>query len=245
MAEEKKPNRMKLTILEVKPRQVTNAEKGTTKLTFKANNGDGEHWFYTFQKSLFEIIEGGKDKTFEADVITTESEQWGTQRDVKLLYIDGQPVGSKGRGGSWGGKSPQEVASIESQVAAKLIVELRIAGVIDDKNTLYKKTLDWCSEKLKATPQNPKPANPEQAKEDIKDLWPEPPIEPSPEPVEIGEQKPEPTIKTIQALLNWVASHGSKKYDRSWVLKTFSFDETKMHDNPYECYLEIKQMMNW
>jgi len=69
-------------------------------------------------------------------------------------------------------------------------------------------------------------------------------IEPSTEPVEIGEQKPEPTIKTIQALLNWVASHG-KKFDRSWVLAAFSFDEKKMHDDPYECYLEIKQMMDW
>ncbi len=57
-------------------------------------------------------------------------------------------------------------------------------------------------------------------------------------------EEKEPTIKTIQALLNWVASHG-KKYNLTWVKTTFSFDEKKMNTNPHECYLEIKELMGW
>ena len=116
--------RTKLTILEVKPRQIINEARGTTKLVFKARSDDEEHWYYTFRFSLFETIEEGQGKTFEADVEVKETEQWGTQRDVKQIYVEGQPVGGKKPGG-WQprGKSPEERTSIERQVAAKLAFE--------------------------------------------------------------------------------------------------------------------------
>lgn len=243
MTEEKKPKRMKLTILEVKPRQVINAERGTTKLTFKAHNEDGEHWFYTFRNSLFETIEGGKDKTLEADVITTESEQWGTQRDVKQLYVDGQPLGSKGRSGSWGGKSPQEIASIENQVRAKLIVELRIAGVFDDNHPTYKKCLLWLdklevAEKAKAITTVPKQESSQVKVFDLTGVE---------EPFE--EAKQEGTVpKTTEELLTWIMEKMNWKSStpaKSFIVNKCKIPEEKIESDPLGVYYEVKALQGW
>ena len=94
-------------------------------------------------------------------------------------------------------------------------------------------TGEWCHEH-RAKPEEQSPQEPE-----IVSGEPETPPTPT-----ATEEQTEPTIKTIQALLNWVASHG-KQYTRTWILKNFSFDEQKMRDNPHECYLEIKELQAW
>ena len=124
MAEAKtaESKRMKLEILEIKERQSV-GDRGAIKLTFKAKSDDEEHWYYTFRSSLFETIESGEGKTFEADVEVKETEQWGTQRDVKQIYVEGQPVGGKKQ---WQARqdSPETRASIERQVSVKIASEI-------------------------------------------------------------------------------------------------------------------------
>ena len=95
------------------------------------------------------------------------------------------------------------------------------------------------------TEPEPPPDAPERQTKSVKDESNSVALEEAkPEPEVSPVDEPKPTIKTIQALLNWVASHG-RTYTRTWVLSNFGFDEQKMRDNPYECYLEIKQMMEW
>lgn len=64
----------------------------------------------------------------------------------------------------WADKQRVERTSIENQVRAKLIVELRVAGIIDDKNALYQKCLIWLDKlgdgnppSLKEQPKQDKP----------------------------------------------------------------------------------------
>lgn len=206
----KKPERMKLTILEVKPRQVINAERGTTKLAFKAHNGEGEHWFYTFRSSLFETIEDGKDKTLDADVLTTESEQWGTQRDVKQLYVDNEPVAGKKQ---WQGRqdSPETRVSIESQKRADIISQLWIAEKLKEDNPLIGKLLSWLH-KLEGNQTSPLTKVIKQPEQDIDELWLE---DKSPEAKPVKETKDfinlewlEESLKTLRAkkLQAWTES---------------------------------------
>ena len=56
----------------------------------------------------------------------------------------------------WADKQRVERTSIENQVRAKLIVELRITGAIDDKSKLYQKCLEWL-DKLDVQPKTKKP----------------------------------------------------------------------------------------
>lgn len=143
---------------------------------------------------------------------------------------EGKPLGYQMSNEDWAEKDRITRASIESQKRADIISQLWIAEKIEKDDPLVGKLLSWLH-KLEETSTPIKVIK--QAEEDIEDLWPKhKPTEPEAEP------------KTVQDLLNWVASHG-KEYTRSWVLSTFSFDVAKMRDNPYECYLEIKQMMNW
>jgi len=53
-----------------------------------------------------------------------------------------------------------------------------------------------------------------------------------------------PTIKNIQALYNWVSSHG-KKYTRSWVLETIGMTEQEIKEDSEKAHQEIKAIAGW
>lgn len=143
--------RLKLTVAQVKDVQRV-GEKQKEKLTFLAHGEDGKEKSYsTMRTSLFDAIRNNKD--FEADVEETERESGGTiytNRNVSEVYVDGKAMGAaKGQGSrQWGGKSPEEIASIEAQVAAKLAMEGWIAGKFDDKSSIVLGLEFWIDKRL-------------------------------------------------------------------------------------------------
>lgn len=98
--------------------------------------------YETWSEILAEHIKVGV--TIEADVEFTENVSQGTtyfHNKVVQIYIDGQPVKSKGRG--FTPDTPEKMASIESQKRADLICQLWIAGKITDNDPLIVKALTW------------------------------------------------------------------------------------------------------
>lgn len=143
--------RQKLTILGVKDVvKVKVGGKELEKLTFQARNQEGkDFWYSTLRTSLFDAIRNNKE--IEADVKETETE-YGTNRNVSEVYVDGKAMGAvKGQGTrQWGGKSPEEIASIEAQSrakieaeAAKLVMEGWIAGKLTDDSPLVVGMSHW------------------------------------------------------------------------------------------------------
>jgi len=67
-------------------------------------------------------------------------------------------------------------------------------------------------------------------------------------PVEQPQEKTEEAElpKTIQALYNWIASHG-KKYGRTWFLQNFNYteEELKQPERVEAAYKEIKAITGW
>lgn len=128
--------KVKLTILQVKDVQKV-GEKQREKLSFQARDAEGkELWYFTFRTTLFDAIRNGKDKEIEVDVEVKSREYDGTtywDRNVSQVYdAEGKPIApveSKGQGSrQWYGKSPEEIATIEAQVAAKIEGEKEIAA---------------------------------------------------------------------------------------------------------------------
>lgn len=259
--------RMKLEILEVKERQSV-GEKGAIKLTFKAKGDDGEHWYYTFRSSLFETIEGGQGKTFEVDIEVKETEQWGTQRDIKQIYVEGQPVGGKKQGG-WQprGKSPEELELSRRSFALSYAKDLAVAKLIEvnDVLTTAEVYYRWlgaftASIALKTTPKDavkktttavksttqetdiPAP-NIEQAEHDSKELFPEGGSK------GLGTKEPKGKIpKTQEQLFNYVAKHAKHrdtKFTKSFIINKFKIPEKRIDEDILGVYYEVKELMAW
>jgi len=125
--------RMKLEVLELKEIQKGQRKDGKgewQKLSFKAKDGDGEHWFDSFSTRLFPNIVVGN--TIEADVNISQREYDGntyTDRKVTQIYVDGQPVGQKS-GGGWRGKSPEELELSRKSYALSYAKDLCVADKI-------------------------------------------------------------------------------------------------------------------
>ena len=156
-------DRIKLTVTEAKePQEV--GSKGAKKLSFKGKSTDGkELWYFSFKTSLFDSIK--KDAELDAEVETKSREVDGNtyvDRQVQQLFVDGQPVGSTPQSRAQGGYSrqsnPEERASIESQVAAKIVCELLVEKIINVTDTLGKALISWCSVRLTSgnAPEAPK-----------------------------------------------------------------------------------------
>jgi len=144
--------RIAILITDVVDKPIDIGTKGLQKLTFTGKDKEGKDIRYqTFKKGLFDAIREAKDKPNVEVDYKYEEKQVGDgdtfkNYTVSALYIDGKEVAGRQpySGGGYRGKSPEEQASIESQVKAKLIVELRIADKITDDHPTYKKVLDWC-----------------------------------------------------------------------------------------------------
>lgn len=151
--------RLTLTVAEIRERKPV-GEKGAVKLEFRAKGeeGDKEFLYFTFSQSLMDVIEQGKGKAIDCDVVISTREWDGntyTDRNVKQIYVGGQPVSSRrGPAGAYG-DSPEKVLSIEAQTAYNGAIELMtnaihapasISEVIFDK--LFKKALEWGTDRL-------------------------------------------------------------------------------------------------
>ena len=110
------------------PRPVGQAEV----MEFLATDPDNKTLKYgVWSKSLYEFIKKGvaidaEIETKVSDKTTPEGEHY-VSRKVVQIYNNGQPLVKKQGGRTWG-KSPEEIKSIEAQVAVKVITDLEIAG---------------------------------------------------------------------------------------------------------------------
>ena len=114
----------KLTVLDIKETRSV----GNSKVTdFMAKGEDEKTLKYSFWGDTFgQHIK--KDAVIEADVEMKESDKTDAEgnhfinRTIKQIYVDGQPVSVKKPGGFVPRSiSPEQQASIEGQVAAKIV----------------------------------------------------------------------------------------------------------------------------
>lgn len=117
--------RKSLTIIQVKEVEKV-GDKQIPKLSFKAKDGEQEHWYFTFKSSLFELIKGGQ--TINADVETEIKGEY-TNRKIVQIYVDGQPIGGKGQQG-YRGKSPEELELSARSYALSYAKDLAVADKI-------------------------------------------------------------------------------------------------------------------
>lgn len=142
------PERKKLTILSVGTIQKV-GERQTEKLSFKANDGQHDYGYFTFDSKLFPVIQNGINQVIECDIETSVSGDF-TNRKVIQAYVDGKPVSVKSSGFMKRGSSPEERASIESQVAVKLAIELRIADKLPENHPVFKLAMAWIQARITA-----------------------------------------------------------------------------------------------
>ncbi len=135
---------------------------GTTKPIGKSHvtqfrSENDEIVYEVWGDQLLEVVKVGAQ--FDGDIEYSEKESQGQvykHHKLTQIYVNGQPVlhrkagGYSGRGG---GKSPEEIASIEAQVAVKAVISLfsQPGEQLNAKGTvLLDKALRWCEEKIDA-----------------------------------------------------------------------------------------------
>lgn len=116
---ESKIERRTLTVVAVQE-VVPIGDKGVQKLPFTAKDETGkELGYFTFRKTFFSAIK--KDAVLDCEVETSQREVQGniyTDRKINQIFVEGEPVKPQG-GYQRAGRSPQEIWSIEQQVAVK------------------------------------------------------------------------------------------------------------------------------
>ena len=148
--------RKNLTIIELKEIEKV-GDKQIPKLSFKATDGDGEHWYHTFRTSLFEAIIKGQ--TINAD-IETSTREYGdnkyTDRRITQIYLDGQPLGGKKQQPYYRGKSPEELTLSARSYALAYAKDLAVAQVISLKEVLVVADdfVEWLKESMEETPKS-------------------------------------------------------------------------------------------
>ena len=120
-------------------------DKGLKKLNFLV----GDQRWGTFSEALFPYIKAGTEIDADTEVKETQGKDGTTyiNRVVTQIYVDGKPI--KGRGGFLRGKSPEEIVSIETQVAVKEINAAWIAGKLTDKDAEVVEARKWWLSKVK------------------------------------------------------------------------------------------------
>ena len=158
MTTEPKIERKGLAIISVEPVKEVGS-KGAKKLQFKAKEKAGreELTYFTFRPSLFETIEKGIGQVLDCETETSSRERDGntfTDRKVNQIFVDGQPIGGQKKQFGFAGyqHSPEERASIETQVAAKIGSELLAAKVIPVESAFGQAVIQWCLARLSGKP---------------------------------------------------------------------------------------------
>jgi len=147
-----KKERKKLKVVWVS--EVTPFGDKGKKVKFNAEDG---LTYETFSQSLFEYIVTGKelDADTELRITTADDSNQYPHWIVTQIYQDGQPIGSKGKWGYSREKSPEERASIENQVRAKIISELWIADKFKDDDIEVKRLRQWLNPESPTISQKP------------------------------------------------------------------------------------------
>ena len=118
--------RKTLTVTELKPVEKV-GQKQIPKLSFRAKDGETEHWYQTFRSSLFDAIKEGETITADVEISTREYQgQEYTDRKVTQIYRDGQPVGGK----QFRGKSPEELELSAKSYVLSYAKDLAVADKI-------------------------------------------------------------------------------------------------------------------
>lgn len=206
------------------------------------------------KKSFYEVIlqDSSKMTTFDSKIKQADSgDTLDFEVSVAGKYInlkdgwkltkqtssseEGKPSGNgyQMSKGEWAEKQRIERESIENQVRAKLIVELRTAGVFDDKHPTYKKCLMWL-DKLEAPTAVPKQESiPVKA---VEELFPE-------------EEKPQGTVpQTTEELLVWIMEKMNWKSStpaKSFIVNKCKISEEKIESDPLGVYYEVKALQGW
>lgn len=225
--------RMKLKVTDVKEPQPI-GDKGATKLSFKAKNGDGKDLqYFTFAKRLFESIT--KDAEIEVDVdVTTRETDSGSfvDRKVTEVYVDGKAIGQTPKTGYVRQDSPEQRESIEAQVAVKTILAVT-NDTSDYFKTVYLKALAWCESRLdRVNPvlsKAPEKPGTEKAKE-------------APEKVGEGD--------SIKELLQWVMEKKKKGWTNpatahTWIVNVCKIPAERIESDPEGVKKEIAELQGW
>jgi hypothetical protein len=266
--------RVKLTITEVKePRSVGQAEV----LDFMATGEGNKALKYgVWSKSLYEYIKSGavidaEVVTKESDK-TDDNGNHYVNRKVTNIYVNGEAAVKKGGFGGGGGykDSPETRISIENMSCMKGIFDLRIANALTDESPEYQTALAWAHSHFSTAPVS---QHSQSAKDGVTpDLERIPVISAHaryPANAKIGDRvqieetgdimvhqgdgvwkpKDAKAVKepaNLGEFLSWVIGHG-KDYNKTWLLKTFSFQEPELKDAKrlHDAYLEVKQQQNW
>ena len=202
--------RKNLTITEVKSVEKVGKNQ-TPKLSFKAKDGDKELWYFSFRTSLFEAIKEGQ--TVNADVETEQRGEY-TNRRIVQIYVDGQPVVSKGSGRSYG-KSPEELEQQARLMILAYAKDLAVADKIPLED--IPKTADWFYTWLQV---KDKVASPAIQTTQVKD-----PV--AQEPEDLFEEHP-PTGKNVQnitELKSLIMKHKIATREAYEILSINKFDE--------------------
>lgn len=134
---------MQITVKEAKVVKTGTNKRGDWEL-IRVTSGDNTE-YTTFDKKA-KVPSGS---VIEFEEINEEGKLSFKECTVITEAVKGENGGQMNKE-DWVEKQRIERASIENQVRAKLIVELRIAGAFDDEHSIYKKCLRWL-DKLEET----------------------------------------------------------------------------------------------
>ena len=118
--------RTKLTIKYVKEIEQV-GDKNLPRLTFQANDGKGDRWYYTFKQKVFDLIK--VDAVVDCDVEHLIKDGVTAYRVIQA-YKDGQPVVGAAKKRSYG-KSTEELDQMARTMSLSYAKDLAIAGLIN------------------------------------------------------------------------------------------------------------------
>lgn len=126
MNEPKKSERVKTKILRVDEIKKI-GERQTPKLPILAQYAIGERQTQCFDQPLFEVIQSSVGRILDCDVVTSVSGDF-TNRTIKQVYINGQPVLQRQRGGGGGFSSEAAQILADAYLKATALKEVGLAG---------------------------------------------------------------------------------------------------------------------
>lgn len=131
--------------------------------SFKGRDGNNDVYFQTFSKTIADSLKPELEVEIEYEKSTRAvGENTYTDRIVNQMWIDGKPVREDKKQFTSRGKSPEEILSIEQQVAVKLINEKILIDKADSEEIQAVKNYEkdklkeyWPQKTTKPTPAQP------------------------------------------------------------------------------------------
>jgi hypothetical protein len=138
--------RKKLSIISVEPLKHW-GDKNLPILKFKASDESGKELSYEIFANQSLIDACPQTGILDCDVETSsriKEDQTYTDRKIKQIYVNGEPIDVKKKGG-WQGRSPEERLSIERQTCLRCACDILPPGMsgVDDILITAEKMLQW------------------------------------------------------------------------------------------------------